>query len=85
MVTTKDIAKKLGFSVSTVGRALADDARISEQTKLAVRAAAEELGYVGNLAARMMRGGSPTNSVTTTASSANRPTVTCDRCSRRMN
>ncbi|WP_257543245.1 LacI family DNA-binding transcriptional regulator [Sphingopyxis sp. DBS4] len=58
MVTTKDIAKKLGFSVSTVGRALSGDARISERTKHAVRAAAEELGYVGNLPARMMRGGS---------------------------
>lgn len=58
MVTTKDIAQKLGFSVSTVGRALSDHARISEKTKVAVRAAAEELGYVGNLPARMMRGGS---------------------------
>ena len=58
MVTTKDIAKKLGFSVSTIGRALADDPRISQKTKHAVRMAAEELGYVGNLPARMMRGGS---------------------------
>lgn len=58
MVTTKDIAIKLGFSVSTIGRALSGDPRISEKTKLAVRAAAEELGYVGNMAARMMRGGS---------------------------
>lgn len=58
MVTTKDIAKKLGFSVSTVGRALSGDSRISEKTKSAIRAAAEELGYVGNLPARMMRGGS---------------------------
>src|SRR5919106_3052704 len=58
MVTTRDIAERLQLSVSTVGRALADDARISEQTKLRVRQAATEMGYVGNLAARMMRGAS---------------------------
>lgn len=58
MVTTKDIAIKLGFSISTIGRALSGDPRISEKTKHAVRIAAEELGYVGNLPARMMRGGS---------------------------
>lgn len=58
MVTTKDIAIKLGFSISTIGRALSGDPRISEKTKRAVRIAAEELGYVENLPARMMRGGS---------------------------
>lgn len=56
MITTKDIAARLDLAVSTVGRALADDPRISEQTKARVRQAAEELGYVGNRAARMMRG-----------------------------
>jgi LacI family transcriptional regulator len=58
LVTTRDIAERLQLSVSTVGRALADDDRISEQTKLRVRQAAAEMGYVGNLAARMMRGAS---------------------------
>lgn len=58
MVTTRDIAASLQLSVSTVGRALADDHRISEQTKIRVRQAAAEVGYVGNNAARMMRGGS---------------------------
>src|SRR6476620_2532253 len=58
MVTTKDIAGRLQLSVSTVGRALADDERISEQTKVRVRQAAAEMGYVGNRAARMMRGAS---------------------------
>ncbi|WP_454810561.1 LacI family DNA-binding transcriptional regulator [Paenarthrobacter nitroguajacolicus] len=62
MVTTKDIAAHLQLSVSTVGRALADDSRISEQTKARVRQAATELGYVGNHAARMMRG-APSNVV----------------------
>ncbi|MDQ1051330.1 LacI family DNA-binding transcriptional regulator [Streptomyces sp. V4I2] len=58
MITTKDIAERLGISVSTVGRALSDDARISEETKFRVRQAASEMGYVGNRAARMMRGAS---------------------------
>jgi DNA-binding LacI/PurR family transcriptional regulator len=58
VVTTRDIAQRLELSVSTVGRALADDQRISEQTKLRVREAAADMGYVGNRAARMMRGAS---------------------------
>ncbi|MBU3063176.1 LacI family transcriptional regulator [Nocardia sp. NEAU-G5] len=56
MVTTRDIAEHLQLSVSTVGRALSDDHRISAQTKFRVRQAAAEMGYVANRAARMMRG-----------------------------
>jgi DNA-binding LacI/PurR family transcriptional regulator len=58
VITTRDIAERLQLSVSTVGRALADDRRISDQTKLRVRQAAAEMGYVANRAARMMRGAS---------------------------
>ncbi len=58
MITIKHIAERLDLSVSTVGRALADHPRISRETKDRVRAVAEELGYVANRAARMMRGGS---------------------------
>jgi DNA-binding LacI/PurR family transcriptional regulator len=58
VITTRDIAERLELSVSTVGRALADDHRISEQTKFRVRQAAAEMGYVANRAARMMRGAS---------------------------
>lgn len=58
MITTRDIAARLQLSVSTVGRALADDPRISAETKGRVQRAAEEMGYVGNRAARMMRGAS---------------------------
>lgn len=54
--TTKDIAARLNVSVSTVGRALADDPRISAATKFRVNQVADELGYVANRAARMMRG-----------------------------
>lgn len=56
MVTIKDIAARLKVSPSTVGRALADDSRISEATKQKVTEVANEMGYVANLAARMMRG-----------------------------
>jgi DNA-binding LacI/PurR family transcriptional regulator len=56
MTTTKDIAARLSLSVSTVGRALAGDHRISAETRFRVRQAADELGYVGNRAARLMRG-----------------------------
>lgn len=56
MVTIKDIAARLEVSPSTVGRALADDPRISAATKKKVTEVANEMGYVANLAARMMRG-----------------------------
>lgn len=56
MITIKDIAARLEVSPSTVGRALADDPRISAATKKKVTEVANEMGYVANLAARMMRG-----------------------------
>jgi DNA-binding LacI/PurR family transcriptional regulator len=58
MTTAKDVAVRLGVSVSTVGRALSDDPRISAETKTRVVRAAEAMGYVANQAARMMRGAS---------------------------
>lgn len=56
MNTAKDVAALLGVSVSTVGRALSDDPRISAETKARVVRAAETMGYVANQAARMVRG-----------------------------
>ena len=56
MVTIKDIAARLQVSASTVGRALADDPRISSGMKQKVQEVAGEIGYVANRAARMMRG-----------------------------
>ena len=56
MITIKDIAARLQVSPSTVGRALADDARISSTMKQKVHDLAHEMGYVANRAARMMRG-----------------------------
>ncbi|MEI4271119.1 LacI family DNA-binding transcriptional regulator [Klenkia sp. LSe6-5] len=54
--TARDLAEHLGISVSTVGRALSDDPRISAPTRARVQALAAELGYVANRSARMMRG-----------------------------
>jgi len=56
-VTAREVAEKAGVAVSTVGRALADDPRVSQLTKDRVRDAAAQLNYAGNLPARMMRGG----------------------------
>lgn len=58
MITARHIATELGIAVSTVGRALADDPRISDATKAKVRKVADRMGYVGNNPARIMRGGS---------------------------
>jgi LacI family transcriptional regulator len=56
MKTAKDVANRLGLAVSTVGRALSDDPRISAETKARVAEVAAELGYTPNRAARMIRG-----------------------------
>ena len=57
LITARDIAAEVGVAISTVGRALADDPRISARTKALVRKAAEQVGYAGNTPARVMRGG----------------------------
>lgn len=56
--TLIDIAKKTGYSVSTVSRVLHDNTqkyKISDETKKTVREAAEELGYTPNKLARGLR------------------------------
>jgi DNA-binding LacI/PurR family transcriptional regulator len=58
VVTVHDVAKACGVSVSTVGRAMTDDPRISEATRARVKKTAQRLGYVQSMAARVMRGGS---------------------------
>ena len=56
-VTARHVAELAGVSISTVGRALADDSRISSETRARVRRAAARCGYLGNVPARIMRGG----------------------------
>ena len=57
-ITARVVAKDLGVSISTVGRAMADDPRISAATKARVREAATRLRYVQSMPARVMRGAS---------------------------
>lgn len=52
MVTIKDVAKVSGVSPSTVSRVIANNPRISEDTKKKVRKAMKELGYHPNVNAR---------------------------------
>ena len=57
-ITAQEVAKDLGVSISTVGRAMADDPRISGATKARVREAVARLRYVQSMPARVMRGAS---------------------------
>jgi DNA-binding LacI/PurR family transcriptional regulator len=52
MVTIKDVAKASGVSPSTVSRVIANNPRISDDTKKKVRKAMKELGYHPNINAR---------------------------------
>lgn len=54
-VTLRDIADRVGVSVSAVSMALQDHPRIGAATKSRVRQAADELGYVTNAAGRALR------------------------------
>ncbi|HEX3427908.1 MAG TPA: LacI family DNA-binding transcriptional regulator [Candidatus Limnocylindrales bacterium] len=50
-----DVATHAGVSQATASRALVDDPRISARTRAAVKAAAAELQYIPNAAARNLR------------------------------
>jgi LacI family transcriptional regulator len=54
-VLLRDVAAAANVSNSTASRALSDDPRISLATRLTVQAAAAELRYVPNVAARSLR------------------------------
>lgn len=61
MATQKDIANKLGVSVSLVSRALSGKAAeigVTEKTVQRIHAAAEKMGYVPSAAARVLKGAS---------------------------
>jgi LacI family transcriptional regulator len=55
--TIKDIANVLHISAAAVSKALHDDSRISEKTKIAVRQVAENLQYQPNYLASALRSG----------------------------
>ena len=51
-ITIKDVAKKAGVAPSTVSRVIADNPRISLETKKRVRKAMKDMGYHPNVNAR---------------------------------
>jgi len=57
MVTITDIANELGITPSTVSRALAGNPRVKEETRAAVLAAADRMGYQRNVMAANLRRG----------------------------
>ncbi len=54
MVTIKDVARKSGYSITTVSKALNNYSDISDSTKVKILALCEEMGYVPNLSARSL-------------------------------
>jgi LacI family transcriptional regulator len=56
-VTLKDLATKLGLSITTVSRALAGYSDVAEATRQRVLQAAEEMGYVPDATARRLQKG----------------------------
>ena len=54
-VTLKDIAQRVGKSVTTVSRALHDYDDVSPKTKAEVRSIADELGYMPNIQAQRLQ------------------------------
>lgn len=54
-VTLSMIAKKTGFSINTVSRALRGDERLSVDTREKIKSVAENMGYIRNYAASSMR------------------------------
>jgi LacI family transcriptional regulator len=54
-VTLKDIAKKVGFSITTVSRALGGYDDVAEETRRLIVQTAEEMGYRPNVVARWLQ------------------------------
>ncbi|TDQ15126.1 LacI family transcriptional regulator [Algoriphagus boseongensis] len=54
-ITMKEIAKKLGVSVSTISRALKDSPELHPETKRKIVEAAKEMNYQPNLLAQSLR------------------------------
>lgn len=55
MVTIHEVAKRAGVSISTVSNAINGQANVSEETRRRVLRAAQELNYVPNINARLMK------------------------------
>jgi LacI family transcriptional regulator len=57
MVKLKDIAERAGVSIMTVSKALRDSKDIAPGTRTRLKRIAEEMGYVPDLSAQLMRSG----------------------------
>jgi LacI family transcriptional regulator len=57
MVKLKDIAERAGVSIMTVSKALRDKKDISAEMRTRIHKIAEEMGYVPDLSAQLMRSG----------------------------
>jgi LacI family transcriptional regulator len=55
IMTIREIAKKLGLSITTVSRALDGYPDVSQKTRTLVEKTTKEMGYTPNQAARMLR------------------------------
>jgi LacI family transcriptional regulator len=55
--TLRTVAERTGLAVTTVSRALADDPQIAQETRIRVRQAASDLGYLPDRAAQRLRTG----------------------------
>ena len=58
-VTIKEVAQRAGVSTATVSRVIHNHDRISDATKVLVREAMDQLGYVPNAAASSLAGKNP--------------------------
>ena len=56
-VTISDVAKKTGFSVTTVSHALNDKGSVNSKTRNLIKSCAEEMGYIPNQTASSLRTG----------------------------
>ncbi len=55
IVTLKDIAKKTGYSINTVSRALRDKDDISPETRAFIKNTSKEMGHISNMLASSLR------------------------------
>lgn len=56
-ITLKDVSKVCGYTANTVSRALRDDPKLPESTRLLIRKTAQEMGYIRNSMASSLRSG----------------------------
>ncbi len=56
-ITLKDVSEQCGYTVNTVSRALRDDIRLPESTRILIQEKAREMGYIRNSMASSLRSG----------------------------